>query len=78
MTDGLTEFMRRWVFTPEAQVAETGQAKVWKVRTADGQTAAFKLYRRADRGNEVPGFTCCNAGKTGARLSFWERHRMRC
>lgn len=49
------KFLNTWHLTLLHQVADTGQARVWKVETADGQPAALKVYQRADRGNEEPG-----------------------
>lgn len=37
-------------------MAQTGIATVWKVRTADGDAAALKLYRGTDMGAERHGF----------------------
>ncbi len=55
MQSTLTEFLGRWDLDRPDLVADTGAARVWKVRQADGSDAALKLYRRADRGNEAPG-----------------------
>ncbi len=55
MTDAPDEFLARWQLAAPHMVADTGQAQVWKVTQSDGQVAALKLYRRADRGNEGPG-----------------------
>ncbi len=49
------KFLNSWHLTLVRQVANTGQAQVWKVETADGQPAALKVYQRADRGNEEHG-----------------------
>lgn len=49
------KFLNRWHLSLVRPVADTGQAQVWKVETADGQPAALKIYQRADRGNEEPG-----------------------
>ena len=37
-------------------VAETALANVWKVRRADGQDAALKVYKKQTMGNEGAGF----------------------
>ncbi len=55
MQDVQQEFLNRWDLTLLSLVADTGAARVWTVRRRDGSTAALKLYRRADRGNEAPG-----------------------
>ncbi|WP_171115456.1 aminoglycoside phosphotransferase family protein [Ruegeria sp. HKCCA5463] len=48
------EFLDRWELHQPELVAETAQARVWKVRSEHGP-AALKLYRGPDRGNEEPG-----------------------
>lgn len=55
------EILEQWELVLISSVAETGLAQVWKVRHPDGVTAALKLYRRADRGNEAPGTTLLKA-----------------
>ncbi|MES0824064.1 aminoglycoside phosphotransferase family protein [Ruegeria sp. SCP11] len=54
MTDALLDFPRSWGLTIMEPVADTGLAKLWKVRTPDGAFAALKLYHKSDRGNEAP------------------------
>lgn len=49
------QFLKKWQLADPRLVADTGAARVWRVRRADGSAAALKLYRRADRGNEAPG-----------------------
>ncbi|MCG7521225.1 aminoglycoside phosphotransferase family protein [Ruegeria sp. Ofav3-42] len=55
MRDVPLEFPKSWGLTIMEPVADTGLAKVWKVKTSDGTEAALKLYRKPDRGNEAPG-----------------------
>ena len=38
-------------------VEETAIAEVWKVRRADGQSAALKIYKKRGMGNESTGFS---------------------
>ena len=55
MTGTPDEFLARWRLNAPCPVADTGHARVWKVRQDNGQPAALKLYARADRGNEAAG-----------------------
>ncbi len=49
------DILNAWALSVDHLVADTGHARVWKVRTDDGRSAALKLYRRPDRGNESAG-----------------------
>ncbi len=49
------EILDHWRLTMVRPVAETGAARVWKVRDASGADVALKLYRRENRGNEACG-----------------------
>ncbi|WP_170564446.1 aminoglycoside phosphotransferase family protein [Ruegeria atlantica] len=55
MQNALNEFLTRWDLQDPQLVADTGHACVWKVRTLDNTSAALKIYRRPNRGNETAG-----------------------
>ncbi|KIT18038.1 aminoglycoside phosphotransferase family protein [Jannaschia aquimarina] len=63
------DLMRRFGAREPHLVAETAAARVWRVRT-DGGSAALKLYRRRDMGNEAAGFDWMRAtdGRACARI----------
>ncbi|WP_037309790.1 aminoglycoside phosphotransferase family protein [Ruegeria halocynthiae] len=55
MKDAPNEILQRWGLSILTLVADTGQAKVYKVVSGSGRVFALKIYRHADRGNEAAG-----------------------
>ena len=47
-----TPYLVRWRLTDPAPLKTQGHAHVWRVRQADGQPAALKIFARDDWGNE--------------------------
>ena len=57
------EVMTQYGLAHAEFIIETGQAKIWRVKTAQEQDAALKLYKSGSMGNESAGFVYLDALK---------------